>query len=289
MNLLRAELARLASRPTIVLVLAAMALVAVILAGAEAWDTRPPSATERQAAERSLALAEAVERPGDDPAPVLADFLPRDELDLGRVAETRGSFLVLILTAAGVLIGATFTGADWASGAMRTQLLTTPRRLRVWLTKGLAVVIGATGVAALVLLGFWGALATLGAARGLDVDQATWSLVAQSTLRGLALVAAATLGGHALTMLLRHTTATLGLLFLYAVAGEGVAAAVSSSAADRLSLPVNLTAWVRDGVVVFSTEGPQPVTATHAASYLGALLLLAAVVSVLAFTRRDVA
>ncbi|MEJ7705780.1 MAG: hypothetical protein WKF82_00035 [Nocardioidaceae bacterium] len=51
-----------------------------------------------------------------------------------------------------VLIGATFIGADYASGSLGTQLLFESSRSKVWVAKALAVVLGA-GAFGLISLG----------------------------------------------------------------------------------------------------------------------------------------
>ncbi|MET0861469.1 MAG: hypothetical protein ABW091_10625, partial [Microbacterium sp.] len=116
--------------------------------------------------------------------------------------------------------------------------------------------------------------------------------------RALGLVAGVTLGGFALTMLLRHTVGTLGLLFGYAVVGEGLAAALPVDKMSQWSMASNVMAWLHDGQEIYDESicgGSQGACSpyytlhlTHAAGYLGVLLLLAVVVSVFFFRRRDV-
>ncbi len=293
MRQVRVELARFITRHAIGALLLASALLAVVLVLSVAFDTRPASETERVAAQQSLAQARAdAAKAGDssgERTPVLADFLPRDEIDLGRIADHRGTLLLVVLTGVGVLVGATFSGADWASGALATQLLFRPRRTSVWLTKGIAVVLGTTVAAAVVLVGFWGSLAAIAAARGVGVSTPDWNDLLSTSGRGLALVAAATLGGHALTMLLRHTGLTLGLLFAAAVTGEVLAASLPVERAARWSLQNNLTAWLQGGHRVFDGSTPFVLTAGQAAATLGALLLVAVLLSLAAFRVRDVA
>ena len=317
MRLLRVELTRFATRRGVLAVLLVAAVVAAVLAISAAYATRPADDTERAAAEQLLTQEQLLaedehqlclenQEDADSPGaaacaqsdPQLAWFLPRDPLDLAVELDGRGQTLLFTLVGAAVLLGATFTGPDWSSGSIRNQLLQAPRRTTMWLVKALAVALGTTAAAALVLAGFWGSLAAVAAARDLAPPAATWEQVLQGSGRGLALVAAVALGSHALTMLLRHTVGTLGLLFGYAVVAEGLAASLPFERMSQWSLVRNVQAFLRDGVELkdrsicaLGERGCVPrydLTAGHAAAYLGALLFLAVVVSVVAFARRDV-
>jgi hypothetical protein len=230
--------------------------------------------------------------------PSLEWYLPREPLDLDDEVEGRGRLVLVLLVGMGIVVGATFVGAAWASGSLSNLLLLEPRRLRIWSAKAAAVVLGTTLAAAVVLVGFWAALGAVASARDLPVSGETWTLVAETGGRGLALVAAATLGGYALTMALRHTVATLGLLFGYAVVGEGLAASLPFEKMSQWSISNNVLAWLHDGFAVYDRSlcadvtGPcsstYVISLGHAALYLGALLLLAVAASLLAFTRRDI-
>ncbi len=319
MRLLLVELGRFRSRRGIVVVLLLATLVSALLVLSATWSTRPVDAADRAAAEQSLAqeteamqseLARCERRPelylGDGGTaadcrqmmPTLDWFLSRPQLDLRAELDNRGILLVGLLVAAAIVVGATFSGADWATGSMSNQLLFVPRRTKVWAAKATAVVLGTTVVAALVLALFWAVLHVVADARSIVVSAETTRLVLEQSGRGLGLVAAAALGGFALTMLLRHTVATLGLLFAYAVVGEGLAASLPIARMSQWSLPNNILAWVQDGTRVydesicdFGQGGCDPfysLSLPHAATYLGLLLLLAVTVSVASFRRRDV-
>ncbi len=317
MRLLKVELTRFATRRFVVVVVLIAAVVTTVLAVSAGYATRPADDTERAAAEqlltreqllaeeeRELCLErhEAADSPGavacEQAEPQLSWFLPREPIDLAAELEGRGQTLLFTLVGAAVLLGATFTGPDWSSGSMGNQLLQVPRRTTVWLAKALAVVLATTAVAAVLLAAFWGSLAAVAAARGSAPGASAWDAVLPASGRGLALVAAVALGSHALTMLLRHTVGTLGLLFGYAVVGEGLAASLPFERMSQWSLARNVQAFLRDGIELsdrsicaIGERGCVPryeLTAGHASVYLGALLLLAVVVSVASFARRDV-
>ena len=202
-----------------------------------------------------------------------------------------------VLALAGVVVGATFCGADWASGSLANQLLFVPRRLSVWLAKALAVVVGTTTAAAVILGAFWGSLQVVAWARGLGASSAAWHEILVGSGRGLALVAAVTLGGFALTMLLRSTVATLGLVLAALVAGEGLAAGLPFDRMSQWSPAQNVGAWLSGGLEVFDNSVCSPeaqqctytLTVLHAVLYLGAALAVAVLLSLVTFRRRDVA
>ncbi|HET6561448.1 MAG TPA: hypothetical protein VFG72_06205 [Marmoricola sp.] len=319
MRLLGVELTRYLSRRAVaVTLLVAMALGALLVAST-AWSTRPADATEQATAERLLEenreAGEAEHRAcldapeeylGPDATaaecetirPQLEWFLPRDALSIERELENRGTVFLVLLAVVAILVGSTFVGADWSSGSMGTQLLFVPRRLRVWAAKAVAVVAGTTVAAAVLLAAYWGALALFAAGRGISTPDEAWTDVLSTSGRGVALVAAVTLGGYALTMLLRHTVATLGLLFGYAVVGEGLAASLPFERMSQWSMAHNVLAWLHDGTDVFDgsicgvdeagCDRWYTLSLEHAAAYLGVLLLVSVVASLVAFRRRDV-
>ena len=319
MRLLGVELTRFATRRAVVVVVLAALVLTCVMAAAAAYNTRPASGTEREAAEQMMLRQDALneadyQRCLEDPEeyfdtdattdscnslrPELEWVLPRPELDLAAEVSGRGRVLLVLLAGMAVLVGAFFAGRDWTTGSMTTQLLHEPRRTKVWLTKAVAVMVGAVVSAAVMLVVFWGTLALFAAVRDLGPTDEAWRLVAETSGRGLALVAAVALGGYALTMGLRHTVATLGLLFGYAVVGEALAASLPFERMSQWSLANNVLAWVhdgfevRDGSLCAGTVGAcspfYTLTLHHAAAYLGALLLIAVVVSLVTFRRRDV-
>lgn len=319
MRLLRVELGRLRSRRAVVVLLVVAVGLTVLLAGSAAYGTRPPDNTERAAAEQ-LVAAERVrteaerERCLDSPEeyagsgatvqdcefaePSVDWFLDRPTLSLADESRGRGQLLLVLLAGLGIIVGATFAGADCASGSLATQLLFEPRRSWMWTAKAVATVLAASMTAAVLVVAFWLALHLVALQRGIGTASGGWETIVDTAGRGLALVAAATLGGYALTMLLRSTVATLGLLFAYLVVGEGVIAALPLRKMSQWSVPHNVLAWLEDGTEVYDESlcGPlEPMCSTtyllplgQAAAYLGVLLVVAVVASVVAFRRRDV-
>ena len=320
-RLLRAELTRFRSRRAIALLALASVAVAAILVGLVAWETRPLTAADRAdaAAQAELAARDpqtladvqaCTRRPADflgagatasDCTAALVrgstSFLPRHSLDVGRVLDGRGVQLGLVVVGLMVVAGATFAGADWGTRALAQQLMFEPRRARLWLTKGLAVALGAGVVTALALGVFWTYVALLAGHRGIAVPSADVADAAWQSVRTVALGAGAALGAFAVTMALRHTVATLALLFVYAVGGEILVNLLPVEGASRWAVGNNTVAWLArrhtfyDPTLTCSAPPCSPLRVlTHAQAgvFLLVALLVVSVLSLLWFRRRDV-
>lgn len=312
----RVELTRWRTRPVVAALVLGAVLFTVVAAGLTAWQSRPLSEAERSdaAAQSRVAAQEPGVRaevaacradPGAylgptadraDCAPTLApgarSFLPREPLALAGLVTQRGVEVALVVVCLMVIAGSTFAGADWATRSMVTQVTAEPRRGRLWLAKAAAVVIGAAVTTAVALLAFWGVLAAVAQAQGLDAGGGAVSAALAQVGRATALAAAAALGGFALTMALRHTVATLALLFLYAVGGEIALGLLPWRDADRWSVGPLAAAWVQHDPAgrAFCEPACLITEVPYAASgvVLGALTLLAILLSVVTFRRRDV-
>ena len=320
MRLLLVELNRFRSRRAIVL----MMLGVVLLVGWMTLDTVYQSrahsdaeiASAQQQAEREQVLVdEESERCREDPdlyfgerglgpedcpdyRVAYEDYLDRPVLDLPEERGDTGLAALLVISAVGVIIGATFAGGDWTTGSMSNQLLFRPRRTQVWVTKGLAVALTMLVFVAVVLTAQWATYFSVADARGLGWPSGYLGDTVAYLLRGTALVVGASVGGYALTMMLRNTIGTLALLFFYTVGGEALIAAVPIERVGRLSLAHNVAAWLNGSVLVFDETIECERRATcqrvfeldqaHGAIYLGVLLLAVCVVSLVLFRRRDV-
>jgi hypothetical protein len=123
-------------------------------------------------------------------------------------------------------------------------------------------------------------------------------------LRGAALAAGAALGCYALTMMLRSTVATLGVLLAVGVVGGVLMAAVGVSGAwqphenaaavlaDGTSYPVEVPerCWQRPQPPAEGSECDQlrELPLWQGTAYLGGLLAGVGAASVISFRRRDV-
>src|SRR4051794_5450565 len=243
-RLVRVELARFRTRRVIALLLLLAALLAALVAAKSAWDTRPITKQEEATARANAAMEPQSAEVKDQLARCLSDpeqylgtgesaedcrqnftasfenYLPRAPLDL--VDTVKGNGFGVGLAVAGLLViaASTFAGSDWASGSMVNQLLFEPRRSRVWAAKGIAVTV-ASGVAAVITIGgFWLVLYVVAVDRDIPHGSGVMSDVGWHVLRAVLFATGAALGAFALTMLFRHSVATLALLFAYSVGGE---------------------------------------------------------------------
>lgn len=324
-RLVLVELARFRSRRAIVLLLLAAVLLTVVIAGAVLYGTRPVGAEELARAEQqaeSDAARPDVQRDlkrcqdhsrrygiSDGTAARCAEvvlpqpewYVHRDTLHIRREVDGSGTAVMFLLLTVAVVAGTTFVGADWATGSVSNQLLFVSRRIRVWAAKAVAVVLALVVSAAVLLLAFRLTLLAAASLRDINVGDRAITELWQTSGRALVLVGAAGLGAYALTMLFRSTVATLALLFGYAVVGEAVTSALPFERMNQWALSNNLGAWLQDGVRLYDERicrdvtGDAPcdpsylLTSSHAAAYLGLLLLACVVLSLWSFRRRDVA
>ena len=321
-SLTRVELARFLARKGVALVLLAGVIVVGVLAAKTAWDTRPPSASEltnaraqadlaaddpqiqaevkdcEQHPDRYLGSGAATARCAAELEPSAKSMLDRDPLSLRRVANTDGPRVAVLLAAAIVIGAATFVGADWGTESMRTQLLVRPRRLQVWLAKAITVVVASAVYIAVAFALYWLVLGLVADARGIDTASATIRDILALGGRAVVLGAGVGLGSYALTMLFRHTVATLALLFAYAAGGDVLIALLPLDGAGRWSVGNNMFGWLKDGFNYLdqslrcgslpSCDNVHPLSHLDAGWFLGALLAVAVVASVATFVRRDV-
>lgn len=323
MRMLRVELSRFFSRRAVALLLIAAALLTALIAGTTIWNTRPVSAGDRTAAQaqvdeqvRQPEFQQEIERCRENPedyfgpdsgvddceralTPRAEWYLGRAELSLDQERGNSGIGVIVLVTALMIIVGTTYAGADWASGSMSNQLLFEPRRLRVWAGKAMAATVGCLLVSAVIVAGYWLALYLVADSRGIATGSGVQEQIRWMAARGVALAGLAGLGVYALTMLLRHTVATLAVLFAYAAGGEALLAALPVDRSARWSPASNVFAWIRDGIKVYdetivcppgrgACEQTFTLTLVQGATYLGVLLVLTLLVSSLMFRRRDI-
>ena len=181
---------------------------------------------------------------------------------------------------------------------MSTQLLFEPRRARMWAAKAVAVTVASGLVAVVVIGGLWLALYLVAVDRDVPHGSAVMSDVGWHLLRAVLFCMGAALGAFALTMLFRHSVATLSLLFAYSVGGEILAVLAPFDNVGRWTLGNNVYGWLETRMKYFDPTAPcarigecrgfQHIGHLQAGLYLGALLVIAVAVSALVFRRRDV-
>jgi ABC-2 type transport system permease protein len=320
-GLIRVELTRYRSRQIIVLLLAVAALLAAYVAFQSAYDTRGLSSTEigtaqaraEQDANRSdvkkdiancekdptqyLGPGTTVQQCKDSLTSASNSFLPRAPLSLIGTVKGNGSGIALLVIGLLIIAGSTFAGADWASGAIRNQVIFEPRRSRLWAAKAIAVAVSSGAAAFVVLGGFWLTLYLVAVDRGVPHGSDIVGDVAWHLLRVVLLAMGAGLGAYALTMIFRNSAATLAVLFTYAIGGEILVYLLPLDGIARWSLGNNIFGWLETRLEFFdpttlcvkvgNCSGPEHISHLHAGLYLLVLLVVACVGSWATFRRRD--
>lgn len=327
-RLIRIELTRLRWRRAILVLLAAAIVVPLCIAGALAYETRPLTEADHERAEQeaaafaaepwvqdevrrcvqrrtgqaapdATALAEVEAACRERSEPRAEDFLYRPTLSLIEQQRETGTAVVLVLVVLTMLIGTTFAGADWNSGSMSNQLLFEVRRTRVWVAKAAAVLLASLVASGVVLAAYWTGLWAVALSRDQEIHDGILRILAGFSGRGLLLAGAATLGAYALTMLWRSTVTTLGALFAVAVVGSFLVGMLPLPDTERWTLHSNVLAVLYDGVhywddsrceepVSAGTCGDVLLTSSQATVYLGTMLGLCVLASLVSFRRRDV-
>lgn len=320
-RLLRVELTRLRWRRAVLLLVLLAVAIPAFIGAAQAWSTRPISPDEiaQVAREQAGEIDRCVEHPrrylGDRHGTeqqctdlIVGWYTGREKLSLAQQRDGgSGMAVVAVLTALLLLAGTTFAGHDWNSGSMSNQLLFEPRRRRVWAAKGVAVTVVALVAAAVVSTAYWLAMWAVMGARDLPLRDGALTDSLAYGLRGAAFAAAAALGGYALTMLLRSTVATIGVLFAVSVAGGVIVAVLGLS--EHWQPQKNVAAIVKDGTTYYvdpppscfaenqggrppepgsECNGERELSLWDGAAYYGAALVLTSGASLVSFRRRDV-
>jgi ABC-2 type transport system permease protein len=135
-----------------------------------------------------------------------------------------------LLMAVGLILAASFIGAEWQAGTFASLLTWEPRRQRVMAAKLLAPVFAVTVVSAVLMLILESGAALAAELRG-TLDLTTSHLVGQVAVMGarvLGLIALVTLIGGAIAVFTRHTVAVVGVVAGYLIAGELVGGIAST-------------------------------------------------------------
>jgi len=207
-----------------------------------------------------------------------------------------GPAVIVLITLVMLLAGTTFAGHDWNTGSMANQLLFEPRRARVWGAKLTAVTLVGGGLALAVLAAYWTGLYAVASARDVPIpDHAMVAAYKQAAL-GTIFVAGAAAFGYALTMLLRSTVGTLGLLFAAGFLGLVVVGALGIASAEQVMPWGNFMAFTVGGYTYYDYDicfsphcnGDRTLTRLDGTVYFLVILAVVGVPSMLSFLRRDV-
>lgn len=236
-------------------------------------------------------LAEPVRDQFGKPRTVFAEVMP----DLLQGAS-------YLLAFAAFLIGASFVGAEFSSGAIGNWMTFEPRRLRVYGSKLLAATVGAVPIAAVMLIlltsGVWLIVDQYGTVAG--TTGKVWGDLAGTAARATLLAAAAGALGGVVALLLRHTAAAIGVALAYLVLVEGVFGGLLAELQPWL-VRVNLNAWIEHGTTYYvdkcdtladggysCSTVERALSFEHGAWYLGVCAALLVTAGALVFHRRDI-
>lgn len=308
-RLVRVELTRLRWRRAVLLLLAlAVAGAAAIFVGVVV-ETRTKTVEDIVASygpQVTDEIERCVQRPRQYGVPKdgdvrtacedqVASWYGATRLDLVEQRESgSGPALVAILMLLLLLAGTTFVGHDWNTGSMSNQLLFEPRRERVWLAKAVAVALVAAGLSFAVLMAYWTGLWSVASARDLPIPDHALAAAYKQAVLGTVFVTGAALFGYALTMLLRTTVGSLGLLLATAFMGI-VVVWTGFGDAERFMPWSNFVAFVVGGYTYYGScssidcgSTAHLISRGDSAIYFTVVLLLVVAASVVEFRRRDV-
>ena len=319
--LLRAELLRIRSRRLTWVALGLVLLVMALSQLAVASSMRPVTASEL--AQAQVPYEEAVrdydqnhqryEQECRDsglsaedcayPPPRLEDYVARSVSTFAEAGETVVVVTVSFAGLALLLLGASVTGAELASGALANWLTFVPERSRVFAAKLLALILVAAVSTAVVSGVALGVTAAVGRAVGAPLDGA--GELGAIAGRGVLVGVVAAVVGFGLALLTRHTIAAagtvLGYLILSGVLGVVWATVPALSGVQRF-LPENnllalllgrheyytVTEVAQPDVTFESTGVTHVISLTQGAVYWGVVAAALVAVTLVVFRRRDV-
>nr|WP_275402420.1 ABC transporter permease subunit [Streptomyces sp. SID13031] len=253
---------------------------------------------------------EAAYATAEEPKPALKDFCPGPP-SLEQYAKPKtvfaevmpdvllGSSYLLVFVA--FLIGASFFGAEFSSGAIGNWLTFEPRRLRVFGSKLLGAAIGFVPVAVvitgLLLLGTFLIVDNLGITAG--TTGKVWGNLTEMSGRIVLMTAIGAALGCVVGALLRHTAAAIGFVMGYLIIVEGVFGGFLEKAQPWL-VRLNFDAFIKHDALYYINECNSSggsytcdqVTKTlsfeHGAWYLSIVAVALVLLGALVFRRRDV-
>jgi hypothetical protein len=235
-HLLASEFLRFRSRRLVVVMLGAALGGSGVGAMIAAWQSTPPTeevlASARAQAEEEFRLCMNADFGGEEfdgsreefcrenagnPTYYMPSHLALAELP--QILEGISSLTSIL----GLVVGASVVAASWQTGTISTILTWEPRRLR-WFGARIAVVgSGVFAVTVIIVAFLSAALGVAAALRGsTELTAGWWRDVTTTSLRIAVIAAVAALIGGAVAAIGRHTSAALGVVFVYTAVLEGV-------------------------------------------------------------------
>lgn len=321
-TLLVTELKRVRARRITRVLLFGLVGVLVIIWIGYAWGSRPLSAAEQQQSQSFYNDAtneyQKYCNDGTPKAGVDENTSPWGDCSFPPTSDqylyTRSSHFadlpVASLAFAGLaaavmlLLASSMVGADLNSGNLGTQLLFVPQRGRVFAVRALATVIVATGVAVATIgigsLGMWLVMRHFAAT---DADahgnnRLWWA----TNARGILVVLAVALTAYAITWILGHTAATIGLAGAWLIIVEQFVNGANQLVALKPFAPTANLIAIANGRGTYSSDVctttvgqgrscdyvEQTYTLAHALTLWGVLLVVLFSAALWWFRRKDV-
>lgn len=214
--------------------------------------------------------------------------------------------LGMLLALLGFVVGASFVGAEWASGGMTNLLLWQPRRVRVLLIKLGTLLAGVAVTGAVLATGYVAVFYATAQARGVvgRLTPGFWTSLGLEGVRSIALGLAAAAAGFGLASLGRHTATALGAAVGWGLVGELglriVLQVVRVARPERFMLSSYFIAWLTKRATFVDyprcdfASGPcgEPkqwsITMGDAGWVLAAIIVLVVGAAVIMMRRRDV-
>jgi len=208
----------------------------------------------------------------------------------------------ILLAMFSFIIGASFVGAEWRSGAMMNLLTWRPKRMQVLGTK-LSVLLGWLTVVGAVTFGLWtAALVGIASAHGTmeRMTNGAWQSYGLTGLRGLAMILAFGALGFGLASIGRHIGLALGVALGVIILGQFGLTLVLRMAEvhypEQYLIPYHMQAWMEKRVEIgdpFAAPGIEAPTKIISFGESGSIGLgvVALVLAVAFYTmrRRDIA
>ena len=199
---LRRFFARRIVRGTVVIIL----LVAVVAIGIATVRGHPPRGGF------ATPIGRVVTTPRGNQIIYTQTFQPRDtRLDVGKSLHGTLEAMAVIMMLVGIVLGASFVGADFNVGSLTSQLLYEPRRWRVHLAKAACVAIGCAVVAAVVCIAIaamvYAGSEVHGIVRG--TGGTFWRLRGVDLVRAIGAAGAAAVMAYAVTIVAHRTSAAI--------------------------------------------------------------------------------
>jgi ABC-2 type transport system permease protein len=235
-RLLASELLRFRSRRLVVVLLGGALGGSAVGAVIAAWQSTPPTeqvlAAARAQAEEEFRLCMNADFGSEGFEGSVEDFCRENA---GNPTNYMPSHLALaelppilegissLTSILGLVVGASVVAASWQTGTISTIFTWETRRLR-WFGARMAVIgFGVFAITVMIVAFLSAALAVAAALRGsTELADGWWRDVTTTSLRIAVIAAVAALIGGAVAAVGRHTSAALGVVFVYAAVLEGL-------------------------------------------------------------------